>query len=107
MFVMIMQSHQASTGAQAPVDFRKVPGHGQGPQPGLEVTGAPEGGKRARECKKMEDEGVYMSVKNLLTYLEGHCTRDSEFYMFLYIIFDNLIEESKTKSTLPGPDLYP
>lgn len=52
---------------QAAVDFGKVPGHGQGPQPGLEVTGAPEGEKRARECTKMEDEGVSMAVKNLLT----------------------------------------
>lgn len=102
---MIMQSHQASTGAQAPVDIRKVPGHGQGPQPGLEVTWEPEGGKRARERKKMEDEGVYMSVKNLLTYLEGHCTRDSEFYMFLYIFFENLRRNRRPKSRLPGPDL--
>lgn len=60
MFVTIMQSHQASTGAHLfhPVDFRKVPGHGKGPQPGLRVPGAPEGEKRARECKKREDEGV-------------------------------------------------
>lgn len=65
-FVTIMQSHQAPTGAQIfhPVDFRKVPGHGKGPQPGLRVPEAPEGGKRARKCKKRKDEGVYKSVKN-------------------------------------------
>lgn len=68
------------------MDFREVPGHGQGPQPGLEVTGAPEGGKRAIENAKRWR--MRMSVKNLLTALE--ISYDYEMYMFAYVIFENL-----------------
>lgn len=45
--------------------FRLVPGHGQGNQTGLNVTGAPEGGKKAGERKKMEDDDRSIFIPSL------------------------------------------
>lgn len=81
-------------GAQASVDFRKVPEHSRGAQPGLRVQGEPEVGKKARECKKREDEGVCLSVQNPADLFEPVSTKarenaiwchDSEFSIFPYI----------------------
>lgn len=68
--------HQALTGARAPLDFMRVPGHGQEPRAEQRVPGAPEGEKRAKEYKKREDGMLKHQFRTLLIYLLNRCSRD-------------------------------
>lgn len=71
--------HQALTGARAPLDFMRVPGHGQEPRAEPRVPGAPEGEKRAEEYKKREDGMSKYQLRTLLTYLLHRCSKHEHY----------------------------